>query len=287
MNNTILKSLHDKVFVCLICLLAIIASLGGLGIRGLYHDNIYVISSWKGHDVITLFICVPALFVSLLYAQWDLNCAKVISIGSVGYLAYTYALYAFTAAYNNFFLIYIAIMSLSVMYLVDVVSRFDANNILEWEEEKIFRNLIIAALLLSPVFVMANSLGMITQSLKTNTIPEAIAISGHPTSPMFALDLGFDIPVTLYALMQLLRKKYSGYVLTGIILTTKSIEALALITTSFLANAQDVKGASDMLPIWIFLFLLNMLSLVLFILKSPLRDNFFAPYYWRNLMNMN
>jgi len=287
MNNIILKSLQDKIFICLICLLAIVASLGGLGIHNLYHDNLYGISGWKGHDIITLFICVPALFISLLYAQMNLTTAKIISIGAVGYLAYTYALYAFTAAYNDFFLVYIAIFSLSVLFLISVISRYDSSNILPWDDEKIYRNLITATLLLSTVFLLANSLGMIGQAFKTNTVPEIIVQSGHPTSPMFVLDLGFDIPLTIFALIQLLRKKHSGYLLTGIMLTTKSICTLSLITTSILANAQDVKGAFDMLPIWIFLFLLNLLSTILFMLKSPLRDNYFAPYYFRNIMNMN
>lgn len=286
MKSSIFKTLQDKIIICIICLLAIVAALGGLGITSLYHDNIFVVSGWKGHDIVTLFICVPALFISLIYAQNDLLTAKMIGTGSVGYLAYTYALYSFTAAYNNFFLIYIALFSLSVFFLISVMFRQESNEIIEWENEKIYRNLITSALLLSTIFLLVNSVGMIAQAFRTDSVPDIILQTGLQTSPMFVLDLGFDIPITLFAMVQLLRKRYSGYLLTGIILTTKSISTLSLIASSVLAYSHAIKDVYDMLTIWIFLFLLSVASLILFMLKSPIKDNYFAPYYFKNMMNI-
>ena len=51
----------------LIAILAALVSVGGLFIKGLYHDNDLVVSAWQGNDIVTLFIVVPVMLLSLAF----------------------------------------------------------------------------------------------------------------------------------------------------------------------------------------------------------------------------
>ncbi len=51
-----------------IAALAAIEAAGGLLLPGLYRDNLFVSSDWKGNDLVTLVIAVPILVVALVLA---------------------------------------------------------------------------------------------------------------------------------------------------------------------------------------------------------------------------
>ncbi|MFA5853058.1 MAG: hypothetical protein WC820_10175, partial [Spirochaetales bacterium] len=45
--------------------LAFFASAGGLWLKGLYRDNLFVTSVWRGNDIITLCLALPLLLISM------------------------------------------------------------------------------------------------------------------------------------------------------------------------------------------------------------------------------
>ena len=51
-----MKSRTPYILSIIIAVLATIASAGGLFLNGLYRDNHFVTSAWKGNDLITLFL---------------------------------------------------------------------------------------------------------------------------------------------------------------------------------------------------------------------------------------
>lgn len=55
----------------LIAVLAAVAAAGGFLLRGLYRDNLFVTSAWRGNDIVTLVIAVPVLVVALLLSSRD------------------------------------------------------------------------------------------------------------------------------------------------------------------------------------------------------------------------
>lgn len=113
----------------LIAILAAVASAGGLWLKGLYRDNQFVTSAWKGNDVVTLFVAVPMLIVALIIARRGSQRAQLVWLGVLDYMLYNYAFYLFAAKFNEFFLLYVALLGLCIWALIYGLTKLDAQAI--------------------------------------------------------------------------------------------------------------------------------------------------------------
>jgi hypothetical protein len=83
-----------------VIILAAIASAGGLFLDGLYRDNLFVTSAWKGNDLITLFLVVPLLISALIKIKRGSQREILLWMGLLDYMLYNFAFYLFGAAFN-------------------------------------------------------------------------------------------------------------------------------------------------------------------------------------------
>jgi hypothetical protein len=181
----------------IVALLALIASTGGLFWDGLYRDNKLVTAALRGNDLITLVIAVPGLVITLLMARRDSNRARLIGMGLLAYMLYNYVFYLYGAAFNRFFLLYVALVALSVAALIASVSTLDVHRIslafhprtpVRW----ISGYMLVFGLLLGGMWI-AMSLSFVV----TGQLPSPITQTGHPTGVVFATDLSMLMPRTV------------------------------------------------------------------------------------------
>src|SRR3990170_7367811 len=109
-----------------IAVLATFASAGGILLEGLYRDNDFVRTTWLGNDAVTLFLAVPILVAGMVLARRGSLRAWLIWLGVLDYMLYNYAFYLFGAAFNAFFLIYAALLGLSIFALIFGLVNLDA-----------------------------------------------------------------------------------------------------------------------------------------------------------------
>ncbi|MBM7109729.1 hypothetical protein SAM19_03132 [Brevibacillus laterosporus] len=82
--------------------------------KGLYHnESISMASQVIAQELVTLCIVIPFLLYTLVLNNKRKMKGKILLTGILGYLLYMYATYCFVAVYNNFFLLYVILMSLS------------------------------------------------------------------------------------------------------------------------------------------------------------------------------
>ena len=112
-----------------IAVLAAVASGGGLWHPDWYRDNMLVAAGWWGNDLVTLFAAVPALAVSAVLAVRGSRRAALVWLGMLDYVLYNFAFYLFGAALNRFFLLYPALVALSIVTLILVLVRFDVDGL--------------------------------------------------------------------------------------------------------------------------------------------------------------
>jgi hypothetical protein len=235
----------------MIALLATLASAGGLFLEGVYRDNLLVTSVWRGNDLITLAGAVPALVLALAQARRGSLRGYLVWLGMLDYMLYNYAFYLFGAAFNWFFLIYAALVALSIFTLIIGLVQLDVAALGRQFRAQTPRKFISAYLLLSAIGL---SVVYVTQSLQfifTGQLPAIVTRTGHPTSIVFALDLTLLIPFLLVGAIWLLQRKPWGYVLAGI-LTVKG-PAYTLAVGSWWAARAGVPDATAEIPLWIFL----------------------------------
>jgi hypothetical protein len=261
MSETKLKP--ATILSILIAILATFASAGGLLLDGLYRDNAFVKTTWLGNDAVTLFLAVPILVAAMILAKRGSFRAQLIWMGALDYMLYNYAFYLFGAAFNWFFLVYAALLALSIFALLFWLANLDVNGISgqvrkEAPVKWIGGYFLFVASGLGLVYLI-QSIGFIL----TGNLPAIVTISGHPTNVVFALDLTLLIPWLILGAVWLMKRKPWGYVIAGILNVKGPLYTLVLAVNSILVVNAGITQTSE-LPLWGTLTALGLIASVLF-----------------------
>lgn len=243
-----------------IAALATLASIGGIWLDGLYRDNLFVTSAWKGNDMVTLVVAVPLLISAMVFSSRGSLKAQLVWMGALDYMLYNYAFYLFGAAFNWFFLLYVALLALSIFALIFGLANIDVNGIGEQVHEKmpvkwIAGYMLFVAIGLTLIYV-GQSLGFVF----TGEIPAIVSRTEHPTSIVFALDLTLLVPFLGLGAIWLLQRKPWGFVLAGISTVKGPLYTLVLTAGSLWAANAGVEGAGGEVPLWVTLTALGLIA---------------------------
>ena len=235
----------------LVVILMTVASAGGLSLEGLYRDNLWTSSQLRGSDLVRLIIAVPLLIGALVFTQRGSRRALLIWFGLLWMTVYDYAFFVFGAAFNEFFLIYVALFALSMLALLFALPKVDAQSIKREFKAATPVKWISAYMPFIAVFLggmwIAQSLSFVTSGI----VPQSIQNSGHPTGVVYALDLSLLVPGMVLGAIWLWQRRPWGYVLGAMMMVKGTVYPLALVgMTIFSANA-GVPEAWDMGVFWV------------------------------------
>ena len=94
-----------------ITILLAIAGGSGVLVEDLYRDNPSLVAQAFGQDLITLAVALPALVISAIFAGRGSTRGRLVWLGVVAYVVYTYVTYAFGIRFNPLFLAYLALLA--------------------------------------------------------------------------------------------------------------------------------------------------------------------------------
>jgi hypothetical protein len=238
--------------------------------KGLYrYDTLLAASQAVGQDAVTLFISVPLLAVSLWLARRGLMRGKLLLTGTFGYFLYTYAAMSFMSAYNELFLVYVALFSLSLFGFTLSMLGFDAAQLPEHFGVKFPRKGLIALALVMGTFLLLAWLGRIIPPLLQGTPP--YGLENYTTLVIQVLDLGVIVPVCLLTGILLWQKKSSGYLL-GAVVTMKGL-TFGLALVAMIINMALNKVEINLVEAAIFITLVaTMLFVAVRVLQSAVEE---------------
>lgn len=231
-----------------IILLAAVAGAGGLFIPGLYGESPTIAAVIRGQDLVTL-MALPFLAAALRGIVRGSKRAVLVWFGIVGYLLYTYTGAAFVYDFNPFFLIYVAIFSLSAFALVTVAAGLDADSVKNAFAVSAPRGPVIAFLAMIAFILGVGELGQVVQFLVTGTVPELIPGTDAPPNFVFALDLGVIVPLSVLAAVSLWRRRAWGYILSGFLLIKAATMGLALLAMTWFGTTVGLP-ADGLTVVW-------------------------------------
>lgn len=198
-------------------LLTTVATAVGLFVPNFYRDDPVLLPQVYGQDLLTLAVGVPALAVSLYYADRGSLRGYVAWLGVTGYLLYTYASYAFMTAFNELYLVYTSLLWLTLFTFVGGMARLDAAALKRDLGETSVRPFVVFQLALV-VLVSALWLTEILPAILAGTTPASIAEPGLPTSVIYSLDLGVVVPAFALSAYWLRKRRPWGYAFTAVLL---------------------------------------------------------------------
>ncbi|MBN2411786.1 hypothetical protein JXQ31_08840 [candidate division KSB1 bacterium] len=210
----------------------IFTSLRGEEVRmqgaGLYkYDSVSMAAQAVAQDFITLILGIPVLLGSLVFSIKGSLRGRLLLSGTIGYFLYTYASYAFGAAYNQLFLVYVAVFSASLFALILLIRSINVNEIKSVFSPKTPRRLVAGFELFVGTMILFMWLGRILPALKNNIPP--VGLETYSTLFIQVLDLGIVVPVAVIAGILLLRQQAWGYVLSVLFLV-KGVTLSAAVT---------------------------------------------------------
>jgi hypothetical protein len=242
-----------RIISIFIASLAAVASAGGLLIQDLYRDNTWITSAWRGTDLVTLLVAAPLLLVGLVLAGRGSRRGELVWLAMLAYMVYGYAYYLFGAAFNRFFLLYVAIFALASLALLFALTHLDVAEVGRGFRERTPVRVVAGYMLLVAVGLggawTAASLGFVF----TGQVPAPIAASGHPTGIVFALDLSMLVPGFGLGGVWLWRRQARGYLLGAVMTIKGATYTLALASASVVAARAGVAGASAEIAVWLVL----------------------------------
>ncbi len=195
--------------------------------------------------------------------QRPLGAAYLVWMGALDYMLYNYAFYLFGAAFNWFFLMYAALLALSIFALIFGLIKLDVNGISQQ-----FRKDAPVKWIGGYFIFVASGLGLVylIQSIgfiATDNVPAIVTMSGHPTNVVFALDLTLLTPWLILGALWLMKRQPWGYVIAGILSVKGPLYTLVLAVNSILVVNAGITQTSE-LPLWGTLTILGLLASVLF-----------------------
>jgi hypothetical protein len=222
-------------------LLAVVATGVGLFVPGFYRDAAVLLPQLYGQDLLTLAVAVPALAVALVYARRGSLRGYVVWLGVTGYFLYTYASYAFLTAFNELYLVYVALFGLTLFTLVGGIARIDPTELKAALDGHPVRGYVAFQALVAGLVALLWLADVGPASL-AGARPASIAETTLPVPVIQSLDLGVVVPAFALSAALLWRRRAWGYVFTGVLLvkgTTLGLAVLAMIAV-MLRSGQPV-----------------------------------------------
>jgi hypothetical protein len=198
-----------------LAVLLLICSIVGLlfGADGFYAANPETLPQILGQDLITLVLGVPLLLGCVKLTQKGSLKGVLLWTGLLFYFAYSYYFYVVGVRFNALFLVYIAIVALSLYGLLALLIQLQGIAMQDYLSSKIPTRSIAAFLL-----TMA---GMFTALWIGVTLSKLFA--GSALSPVERYVIGIDgmvlLPLMFIGGWLLWRNRPWGYLLAGILLT--------------------------------------------------------------------
>jgi hypothetical protein len=237
--------------------MAVVSAGGAFAPAWLYRDNPLIAATFRGQDLVTLVVAVPLLVLGLILEVRGSARGRVLWLAMLFNALYSYLFYTFGAAFNAFFLLYLAIMGLALYALLSAVPGLQFS-----PASTTGRTARVAGI--AYLLVVATGLGLLWTGMSvtylfTGAVPAPIVASGHPTGVVFAIDLVFIVPPMVIGAIGLIRRRaFGGFVAVAMCLSG-TIYTLSLAAGSLEGVAEGV-GTGAELSLWIGLTLFGALT---------------------------
>lgn len=219
---------------------------------GIFSNDFYRRESvnWQlqsgGQDIINLLLVLPLLLMSVVSVHLNKRLSMLIWAGTMLYCFYTFTIYCFDVHFNNLFLLYCAILCISIYTLIYFLHFY----LDRWVPEKALSHYPfswtgIYFLLISISFGVLWLMDIIP-AVTGGSFPETLSQINLPTNPVHVLDLSFILPGIFLTGISLLGKHRIGYLLAPVFLVFFMLMDVTIAILAMIMKTQG-QGGSFML----------------------------------------
>jgi hypothetical protein len=222
---------HDPILWSTIAIALLLAE---TAVAGIYWPATYAreTSSDGGlaSDIVDLFLVLPVLLISGIKGYRGSVPARLVWLGTLGYLLYNFVIYTLGVHFNALFLVYCATMSLCFYAAVFCVSFIPVQQIAQAYGRRAPRKTIAIVFFVLALSTAATYLREDIPAILAGRIPQSVTEMNLPVNFIHVLDLVFLLPALCITASLLLRRKAAGYALAPVFLTLLAIMSMELVS---------------------------------------------------------
>lgn len=209
-------------------------------------------------DLVNLFLVAPLMLIMVVRAFRGSIRSGLCLIGFLAFTSYNYTIYAFTIHFGPLFLVWVAVLGLSLFaFLGSLLALFSTTELKDRFAGIGVRFpgwfLITAAVLFTLLW-----LSEIVPDLLAGRPSTSAAIWKVPSNPVHILDLAFFLPAVFAAGVLLLRRSHIGFAAAAGSLIFLGLTSLPILVTPFVAQ---VRGGH---PNWSVMAPISLIAVVSF-----------------------
>lgn len=209
--------------------LGFVASLTGFVSDDLYREAPAWLVQCYGQDLSNLIAQMPALLVAAIFAARGCRKAVPVWFGLMIATVYSYVLYAFAVHQNRLYLVYCAVLGLSIYALLSFLYRHRNARFADWLGRDVPRRAPAIFLLVVAALFLARWLELDIAALVTGTAPAETVETGLPVNAVHSLDYAFLLPAMVLSAILLLRRHDLGYFLAPAMLAFSSAMSVNIV----------------------------------------------------------
>ncbi len=225
------KQTHDPILVSTIAMALLVAA---TAIAGIYWPATYVRetaftrSGGVASDIVDLWLVVPVLLISGIRAYGGSVPARLVWLGTQGYLFYNFVIYAFGVHFNALVFVYCATLGLCFFSAIFSVPLIPLGQVAQTYGPHAPRKTIAVAFVVLAIPTAVFDLREDVGALLAGQIPQSIIATNEPVNFVHILDLAFLLPALCMTAILLWRRKASGYALAPAMLALLAIMSVEL-----------------------------------------------------------
>ncbi len=196
--------------------------------KGVYQHMTYEVAlQGIGHDVVTLFLGLPALLVFFFWARKGSSRARLLLAGILGYFHVQYLFYMIMGMYNILFLVYVLLAGCTFFALLKVLFSIDTDN-LKKRMPSIPKKFIGGFLMVNAAAIALLWLQIVLTPLFDGTL-YPVELAHYTTLIVQGVDLGLFLPLSVICGWLLIKERPLGYLAAPVYCIFLTLHMIALI----------------------------------------------------------
>ena len=196
--------------------------------QGIYRfDTVFTAATFIGTDAVTLFAFIPLLIVSLLLHVRGSLRGSFILLGTLSFFVYNGASLTFGAAYNNLFLVYLALFSASLFAFILALTGIDYQSLPSRFSARLPHRGMAIFFTVTGLALAFIWLSDVVSALLAGQAPPLLAT--YTTMVTYVLDIGVIVPALLVTAQLIRRRSPLGYPLASTLLTLCTMIGIVVI----------------------------------------------------------
>jgi hypothetical protein len=192
--------------------------------KGVYrYDSLFKGSGNRGTDAVTLLVGIPLLVVSLVRSRQGSARARLLLTGSLAWFVYVGASSLGAIAYNDLFIVYVALFSSSLFAFIVAFVSIDPAEVRFGDPDRAPRLGLAAFMVVSGGFVVAVWMIAPISGLITGEVPKDLET--YTTLFTNGLDVAVIAPSAFIAGVLILRREPLGYLIAVPLLVLEALLA--------------------------------------------------------------